>query len=74
MYPIGSLNEINDVIKEFIPEWSFKGTGNGIEKGKFSILIKPVLLIFITFIVCYLILKTQWVWFINLTIILTLIN
>ncbi|MDO7205964.1 hypothetical protein Q5M85_19650 [Paraclostridium bifermentans] len=45
MYPIGSLNEINDVIKEFIPEWSFKGTGNGVEKGKFSILIKPVLLI-----------------------------
>ncbi|GKZ02325.1 hypothetical protein ANS017_08670 [Paraclostridium bifermentans] len=74
MYPIGSLNEINDVIKEFIPEWSFKGTGNGVEKGKFSILIKPVLLIFITSIVCYLILKTQWVWFINLTIILTLIN
>lgn len=74
MYPIGSLNEINDVIKEFIPEWSFKGTGNGIEKGKFSILIKPALLIFITSIVCYLILKTQWVWFINLTIILTLIN
>lgn len=74
MYPIGSLNEINDVIKEFIPEWSFKGTGNGIEKGKFYILIKPVLLIFITSIVCYLILKTQWVWFINLTIILTLIN
>lgn len=74
MYPIGSLNEINDVIKEFIPEWSFKGTGNGIEKGKFSILIKPVLLIFITSIVCYLILKTQWVWFINLTIILTLID
>lgn len=74
MYPIGSLNEINDVIKEFIPEWSFKGTGNGIEKGKFSILIKPVLLIFITSIVCYLILKTQWVWLINLTIILTLIN
>lgn len=74
MYPIGSLNEINDVIKEFIPEWSFKGTGDGIEKGKFPILIKPVLLIFITSIVCYLILKTQWVWFINLTIILTLIN
>lgn len=74
MYPIGSLNEINDVIKEFIPEWSFKGTGNGIEKGKFSILIKPALLIFITSVVCYLILKTQWVWFINLTIILTLIN
>lgn len=74
MYPIGSLNEINDVIKEFIPDWSFKGTGDGIEKGKFSILIKPVLLIFITSIVCYLILKTQWVWFINLTIILTLIN
>lgn len=74
MYPIGSLNEINDVINEFIPEWSFKGTGNGIEKGKFSILIKPVLLIFITSIVCYLILKTQWVWFINLTIILTFIN
>ncbi|WP_278656355.1 PH domain-containing protein [Paraclostridium bifermentans] len=74
MYPIGSLNEINDIIKEFIPEWSFKGTGDGIEKGKFSILIKPVLLIFITSIVCYLILKTQWVWFINLTIILTLIN
>ncbi|MDV8114403.1 PH domain-containing protein [Bacillus sp. BAU-SS-2023] len=74
MYPIGSLNEINDVIKEFIPDWSFKGTGNGIEKGKFSILIKPVLLIFITSIVCYLILKTQLVWFINLTIILTLIN
>lgn len=74
MYPIGSLNEINYIIKEFIPEWSFKGTGNGIEKGKFSILIKPVLLIFITSIVCYLILKTQWVWFINLTIILTLIN
>lgn len=74
MYPIGSLNEINDVIKEFIPEWSFKGTGNGIEKGKFSILIKPALLIFITSVVCYLILKTQWVWLINLTIILTLIN
>lgn len=74
MYPIGSLNEINYIIKEFIPEWSFKGTGNGIEKGKFSILIKPVLLIFTISIVCYLILKTQWVWFINLTIILTLIN
>lgn len=74
MYPIGSLNEINDIIKEFIPEWSFKGTGYGIEKGKFSILIKPALLIFITSVVCYLILKTQWVWLINLTIILTLIN
>lgn len=74
MYPIGSLNEINDIIKEFIPEWSFKGTGDGIEKGKFSILIKPALLIFITSVVCYLILKTQWVWLINLTIILTLIN
>lgn len=74
MYPIGSLNEINDVIKEFIPDWSFKGIGNGIEKGKISILIKPVLLIFTISIVCYLILKTQWVWFINLTIILTLIN
>ncbi|WGX74796.1 PH domain-containing protein [Paraclostridium bifermentans] len=74
MYPIGSLNEVNDVIKEFLPEWRFKGIGNGIEKGKFSILIKPVLLIFITSIVCYLIFKTQWVWFINLTIILTLIN
>ncbi|GIM33294.1 PH domain-containing protein [Paraclostridium bifermentans] len=74
MYPIGSLNEINDVIKEFIPDWSFKGTGDGIEKGKFSILIKPALLIFITSVVCYLILKTQWAWLINLTIILTLIN
>lgn len=74
MYPIGSLNEINDVIKEFIPDWSFKGTGYGIEKGRISILIKPILLIFTISIVCYLILKTQWVWFINLTIILTLIN
>lgn len=74
MYPIGSLNEINDVIKEFIPDWSFKGTGDGIEKGRISILIKPILLIFTISIVCYLILKTQWVWFINLTIILTLIN
>lgn len=74
MYPIGSLNEVNDVIKEFTPEWSFKGIGDGIEKGKISILIKPVLLIFIISIVCYLIFKTQWVWFINLTIILTLIN
>lgn len=74
MYPIGSLNEINGVIKEFIPDWSFKGTGDGIEKGRISILLKPVLLIFITSIVCYLILKTQWVWLINLTIILTLIN
>ena len=74
MYPIGSLNEINDVIKEFIPDWSFTGTGDGIEKGRISILIKPILLIFTISIVCYLILKTQWVWFINLTIILTLIN
>ncbi|EQK42676.1 bacterial PH domain protein [[Clostridium] bifermentans ATCC 638] len=74
MYPIGSLNEINDVIKEFIPDWSFKETGDGIEKGRISILIKPILLIFTISIVCYLILKTQWVWFINLTIILTLIN
>lgn len=74
MYPIGSLNEINDVIKEFIPDWSFKGSGDGIEKGRISILIKPILLIFTISIVCYLILKTQWVWFINLTIILTLIN
>ncbi|GAA0713384.1 hypothetical protein GCM10008904_27620 [Paraclostridium ghonii] len=74
MYPIGSLNEINEVIKEFIPEWSFKGIGNGIGKGKISILIKPVLLIFSISIVCYLIFKTQWVWFINLTIILTLID
>ncbi len=74
MYPIGSLNEINDVIKEFIPDWSFKGTGDGIEKGRISILLKPILLIFTISIVCYLILKTQWVWFINLTIILTLIN
>ena len=74
MYPIGSLNEINDVIKEFIPDWSFKGTGDGIEKGRISILIKPILLIFTISIACYLILKTQWVWFINLTIILTLIN
>lgn len=74
MYPIGSLNGINGVIKEFIPDWSFKGTGDGIEKGRISILIKPILLIFTISIVCYLILKTQWVWFINLTIILTLIN
>ena len=74
MYPIGSLNEINDVIKEFIPDWSFKGSGDGIEKGRISILIKPILLIFTISIACYLILKTQWVWFINLTIILTLIN
>lgn len=74
MYPIGSLNEVNDVIKEFIPQWSFKGIGNGIEKGKISILIKPVLLIFSISMVCYLIFKTQWVWFINLTIILTLID
>lgn len=74
MYPIGSLNEINDVIKEFIPDWSFKGTGDGIEKGRIYILLKPILLIFTISIVCYLILKTQWVWFINLTIILTLIN
>lgn len=74
MYPIGSLNEINDVIKKFIPDWGFKGTGDGIEKGRISILIKPILLIFTISIVCYLILKTQWVWFINLTIILTLIN
>ncbi|GAA0100725.1 hypothetical protein UT300012_14400 [Paraclostridium bifermentans] len=74
MYPIGSLNEINGVIKEFIPDWSFKGTGDGIEKGRISILLKPILLIFTISILCYLILKTQWVWFINLTIILTLIN
>lgn len=74
MYPIGDLNEVKEVIENFIPDWSFEGKGTGIRHGKISIIIKPIILIFIISVIAYLIFKIKWLWLINLFSIFTLIN
>ncbi|EGT3613673.1 hypothetical protein E5N06_10090 [Clostridium perfringens] len=66
MYPIGNAKEVQNIIREFIPQWSIEGEGEGIRHGKIFMIIKPVLIVFIISLVAYLILKVKWVWLINI--------
>lgn len=66
MYPIGNTKEVQNIIREFIPKWSIEGEGEGIRHGKIFMILKPVLIMFLISLVCYLILKIKWVWIINI--------
>ncbi|ELU5587149.1 PH domain-containing protein [Clostridium perfringens] len=66
MYPIGNSKEVQDIIREFIPQWSIEGQGEGIRHGKIFMIIKPVLIVFLISLVAYLILPIKWVWLINI--------
>ncbi|NGU66550.1 PH domain-containing protein [Clostridium perfringens] len=66
MYPIGNAKEVQNIIREFIPKWSIEGEGEGIRHGKIFMILKPVLIVFIISLVCYLILPIKWVWLINI--------
>lgn len=66
MYPIGNSKEVQNIIREFIPQWSIEGEGEGIRHGKIFMILKPVLIVFIISLVVYLILKVKWVWLINI--------
>lgn len=66
MYPIGNTKEVQNIIREFIPKWSIEGEGEGIRHGKIFMILKPVLIMFIIYLVAYLILKIKWVWLINI--------
>ncbi|MGU8413343.1 PH domain-containing protein [Clostridium perfringens] len=72
MYPIGNDKEVQDIIREFIPQWSIEGQGEGIRHGKIFMIIKPVLIVFIISLVAYLILKVKWVWLINIISLITI--
>ena len=66
MYPIGNDKEVQNIIREFIPQWSIEGDGEGIRHGKIFMILKPVLIVFIISLVAYLILKVKWVLLINI--------
>lgn len=66
MYPIGNSKEVQDIIREFIPQWSIEGQGEEIRYGKIFMIIKPVLIVFLISLVAYLILPIKWVWLINI--------
>lgn len=66
MYPIGNAKEVQDIIREFIPQWSIEGQGEGIRHGKIFMIIKPVLIVFFISLVAYLILKVKWVLLLNI--------
>ncbi|WP_419748833.1 PH domain-containing protein [Clostridium perfringens] len=72
MYPIGNAKEVQDIIREFIPQWSIEGDGEGIRHGKIFMIIKPVLIVFIISLVAYLILQIKWVWLINIISLITI--
>ena len=42
MYPIGNDKEVQNIIREFIPQWSIEGDGEGIRHGKIFMILKPV--------------------------------
>ncbi|MDU1968562.1 MAG: PH domain-containing protein [Clostridium perfringens] len=66
MYPIGNSKEVQDIIREFIPQWSIEGQGEGIRHGKIFMIIKPVLIVFLISLLAYLILKVKWVLLLNI--------
>ncbi|WP_415298065.1 PH domain-containing protein [Clostridium perfringens] len=72
MYPIGNAKEVQNIIREFIPQWSIEGEGEGIKHGKIFMILKPVLIVFIISLVAYLILKVKWVWLINIISLITI--
>ncbi|HAT4168169.1 TPA: PH domain-containing protein [Clostridium perfringens] len=72
MYPIGNDKEVQNIIREFIPQWSIEGDGEGIRHGKIFMILKPVLIVFIIFLVAYLILKVKWVLLINIISLITI--
>ncbi|MDM0469624.1 PH domain-containing protein [Clostridium perfringens] len=66
MYPIGNSKEVQNIIREFIPQWSIENEGEGIRHGKIFMIIKPVLIVFLISLVAYLILPIKLVWLINI--------
>lgn len=72
MYPIGNSKEVQDIIREFIPQWSIEKEGEGIRHGKIFMIIKPVLIVFLISLVAYLILPIKWVWLINIISLITI--
>ena len=72
MYPIGNDKEVQNIIREFIPQWSIENEGEGIRHGKIFMILKPVLIVFIISLVAYLILKVKWVWLINIISLITI--
>lgn len=72
MYPIGNDKEVQNIIREFIPQWSIEGDGEGIRHGKIFMILKPVLIVFIISLVAYLILKVKGVLLINIISLITI--
>ncbi|MFH5794091.1 PH domain-containing protein [Clostridium perfringens] len=72
MYPIGNDKEVQNIIREFIPQWSIENEGEVIRHGKIFMILKPVLIVFIISLVAYLILKVKWVWLINIISLITI--
>ena len=72
MYPIGNDKEVQNIIREFIPQWSIENEGEVIRHGKIFMILKPVLIVFIISLVAYLILKVKWVLLINIISLITI--
>lgn len=72
LYPLGDLEEVQNLIEELIPQWKVEGDGEGIKHGRITMIIKPVLVILFTSVIALLIFKTPWVMLINLLLLIVI--
>lgn len=72
LYPLGDLEEVQNLIEELIPQWNLEGDGEGIKHGKLTMLLKPIIFIGLISIISLLIFKTPWVMCINLILLITI--
>ncbi|MGG7078298.1 PH domain-containing protein [Clostridium sardiniense] len=71
--PLGKEEDHIKILKDILPDWNIGlEKGEGMKRGKFIIVLKPIINIFIISIIAYIILRNKYVFLINLFIIFTI--
>lgn len=74
IYPIGKEEELFNILKEILPKFVIEGSGEGIKKGKFMLVLKPSIIVIILSFIAYLIFKNSYVFLLDLILVYIIPN
>ncbi|MDQ0150539.1 PH domain-containing protein [Eubacterium multiforme] len=72
LYPIGKEKELFNLLQELLPDWIIEGDGDGINKGKLMLVLKPSIIVILISLIGYLIFKTNYVFLVNILLLIVI--
>lgn len=72
LYPIGKEKELFNLLKKLLPDWIIEGDGEGINRGKLMLVLKPSIIVILISLIGYLIFRTNYMFLLNILLIIVI--